>query len=109
MSDEEFDQKFKAIADTFIDLANQHAKEAHVENVSIALLYAASRFNAYVVANNAENLEKFESDRKSASDFFQEKYQEMLQENLDDYSKVYEPQPKYAHLMKDQENSKADV
>lgn len=99
MSDADVDLQFKAIADQFIDLANQQVKNAHAENVGMALLYAASRFNAYVVASNAENLEKYESDVKTASDFFQGKYQEMLRENLDDYKKAYEPALKYSHLM----------
>jgi hypothetical protein len=107
MSDEEFDQKFKKIADAFIDLANQQAKESNAENVGMAILYAASRFNAYVVASNAEDLEKYETDMKAATEFFQGKYQEMLQENLDDYKKVYQPSLKYSHLMKDQSSSQA--
>jgi len=107
MSEEEFDLKFKAIADAFIDLANQQAKDSHAENVGMAILFAASRFNAYVVASNAEDLEKYASDMKTATDFFVKKYQEMLQENLDEYKKVYQPSLKYSHLMKSHEVSKA--
>ncbi len=99
MSEEDFDKEFKEMADAFIDMANQQAKDGPAENVGMAILYAASRFNAYVVAANAENLEKYESDISSATTFFQEKYQEMLQENLNDYKKVYEPALKYSHLM----------
>ena len=100
MSEEdEFNQEFNKIADAFIDLANNQTEDAPAENVSMALLYAASRFNAYVVASNAGNLEQYESDMQSAGVFFQEKYQEMLQENLEDYKKIYEPPPKYPNLI----------
>ncbi len=104
MSEDKLEQQFKKIADEFIDLANKHAQKEHVENVSMALLYAASRFNSYVVANNAENLEKYEDDSKTATEFFEAKYSNMLKENLNDYKSVYEPQLKYSHLMDEKKN-----
>ncbi len=91
MNEEEaFNLEFNKIADAFIDLANQQAEETHPENVSMAILYAASRFNAYIVASNAENLEQYETELQGATDFFNEKYQEMLLDNLEDYKKMYE-------------------
>ena len=105
MSEQDIDIQFRAIADSFIDLANQAAKNAHVENVGMAMLYAVSRFNAYVVASHADNLEKYESDVQPAMNFFMEKYQEMLQENFDDYKKVYDSVLKYPHLMKNKPDS----
>lgn len=104
MSDEQLEKQFKVIADKFIDLANKQAETEQVENVSMALLYAASRFNAYVVANNAEHLEKYETDCKTATKFFEGKYRDMLKENLNDYKSVYEPQLKYSHLMDGKKN-----
>lgn len=99
MTEDETDQQFREFADGFIDLANKQAEQAPAENVGMALLYAASRFNAYVVALHADNLEQYEKDMPEAADYFKEQYANMLQENIEDYKKVYQPQLKYEHLM----------
>lgn len=102
MSDEDIDKEFRKMADSFIDLANQHANADNREVVSMALLYAAARFNSFVVAAHAPDLKKFDADRRKALEFFLGKYKEMLDENLDDYRKMYDESVKYAHLMKNQ-------
>lgn len=102
MSDEDLDKEFRRMADAFIDLANQHVNDDNREIVSMALLYAAARFNSFVVASHAPDLKKYDADRDKAFEFFLEKYKDMLQENLDDYRKIYDESMKYAHLMKKQ-------
>jgi hypothetical protein len=104
MSDEDFNVQFRAIADTFIEVANQHAEKVPVENVGMAMLYAASRFNAFVVSSKCEDLEKYEGDLPKAIDFFLDNYKTMLEENLEDYKRTYDPDFKYAHLMKSSNN-----
>ncbi len=71
--------------DTFIHRANELADQNISENVGMAVLFAASRFNAFVVSQHAENLEDFEKDEEKAQQFFTSQYQEMLTENLEDY------------------------
>jgi hypothetical protein len=100
MSDEEIDKQFRNVVDSFIHLANQHIETAPRENVGLALLYAAARFNAFVVAAHAEEAKKFDADRETAFEFFSREYQRMLNENLDDYRKAYDGGGKYGHLMK---------
>lgn len=102
MSDEDLDKEFRRLADSFIDLANQHTNADNREVVSMALLYAAARFNSFVVAANAPDLKKYDADRDKAFAFFTDKYQEMLKENLEDYRRFYDESMKYAHLMKPQ-------
>lgn len=102
MNDEDADLEFRKIVDTFIHLANDHADKTARETVGMALLYAAARYNAFVVASHASDLEKFEADRKRAFDFFLEQYKTMLGENLDDHRRFYDSNIKYAHLMKKQ-------
>lgn len=102
MSDDELDKEFRNMADAFIDLANQQIKGDNREIVSMSLLYAAARFNSFVVAAHAPDLKKFDDDREKAFEFFLGKYREMLTENLDDYRKLYDENMKYAHLMKKQ-------
>ena len=101
MTEDEIEQQFREFADSFIDLANKHAEQTHAENVGMSLLYAASRFNAYVVAMHADNLEQYEQDMPDAVKYFKEQYASMLEENIQDYKKVYQPKLKYEHLMKE--------
>jgi hypothetical protein len=94
---EEIDREFREVVDRFIQLANEQIETVQREHVSLALLYAAARFNSFVVSTHAPSKEKFHADRKSAFEFFTKEYRRMLEENLDDYERVYEtrndPQP----------------
>lgn len=99
ISDEELDEIFRRMADMFIDQANEFTAGNSRENVGLALLYAASRFNAFVVSQHAETLEDYEKDIPGARAFFEAQYRQMLDENLENYKQVY---TKYAHLLKKQ-------
>ena len=99
MSDAEIDKEFRNMVDSFIDLANKHSDKNNRENVSIALLYAAARFNSFIVAAHAPDQKKYEADREAAFEFFSREYKRMLNENLDDYKKIYDGNLQYAHLM----------
>jgi len=90
LSDDEVDVIYRQMIDSFIDRANELADQNSPENVGMALLFAASRFNAFVVSQHAENREDYEKDMEKARQFFLSQYQEMLGENLEDYKKVYD-------------------
>jgi hypothetical protein len=89
LSDEELDEIFRRMADSFIDRANELAEGNSVENVGMALLYAASRYNAHVVSQHAEDEAAFDRDLPRARQFFSEQYQRMLDENLEDYRRIF--------------------
>ena len=89
INEEEVDALYRKMIDSFIDRANELAEQNSPENVGMALLFAASRFNAFVVSQHAENIDDYEKDVQKARDFFMSQYQEMLNENLEDYKKVY--------------------
>lgn len=99
VSDEELDEVYRAMVDLFIDRANELAETNGPENVGMAFLFAASRFNAHVVSQHAQTLEDYERDLPKALEFFRQQYHQMLDENLEDYKQVYS---KYAHLLKKQ-------
>lgn len=99
VSDEELDEVYRRMVDLFIDRANELAENNSPENVGMAILYAASRFNAHVVSQHAQSLEDYERDLPKAQQFFVEQYQQMLDENLEDYKEVYS---KYAQFLKKQ-------
>jgi hypothetical protein len=90
MSDEDTDRQFRRMADAFIDQANAFIDEAPKENVGMALLFAASRFNSFVVASHAPSIHKFDEDRDKAIQFFSSEYVRMLEENLDDYKRIFD-------------------
>jgi len=97
INDEELDQVYRRMVDLFIDRANELAENNSPENVGMAILYAASRFNAHVVSQHAASLEEYERDLAKAQSFFCDQYRQMLDENLEDYKQVYS---KYAQFIK---------
>ncbi len=100
LSDEELDEIYRAMVDSFIDRANELADQGNsIENVSMALLYAASRYNAHVVSQHAEDEKAYDSDVPKAREFFTGQYKRFLDENLEDYKSIY---GKYANFMRRQ-------
>jgi len=99
LSDEDLDQIYRAMVDSFIDRANELADSNSMENVGMALLYAASRYNAHVVSQHAENAEAYDREVPRAREFFRDQYERMLDENLEDYKSIYS---KYANFMRRQ-------
>ena len=100
LTDEELDEIYRAMVDSFIDRANELADKGNsIENVGMALLYAASRYNAHVVSQHAENAEQYEKELPKAREFFSGQYRQMLDENLEDYKSVYN---KYSQFMRRQ-------
>jgi hypothetical protein len=97
ISDGDLDKRYREMIDIFIDQANTHAENNSPENVGMALLFAASRFNAFVVSQHAESLPEYEKDIEKARSFFSAQYLEMLDENLDDYKKVYQKYHKFTN------------
>jgi len=99
ISDDELDEIYRRMVDSFIDSANEMAETNSPENVGMALLYAASRYNAHVVSNHAETLEDYERDIPKAREFFQAQYEQMLDENFEDYKLNY---TKYSNFIRKQ-------
>ena len=99
LSDEELDEIYRSMVDSFIDQANELAETNSAENVGMAILYAASRFNAHVVSQHSETPESYANELPRAREFFCNQYQTMLDENLEDYKSVYS---KYANFMRRQ-------
>lgn len=93
MSDDELDSHFRDLVDLFIDQGNELAKKSNSENIGLALLHAASRYNAFVVSSHAESLAQYEQDIVGAKAYFQAEYSEMLDENFEDYKQVYINKP----------------
>ena len=101
---EDSNKNFYKMADSFIDKANQHCENNNNADVGSALLYAASRFSAFVVASYAQNKDHYESEVDNAVTYFSDEFKRMLVENLEQYKTVFDAAPKYEHLMKKKED-----
>lgn len=82
----ELDDKFYERADAHISLANGSLKaDLHPGLVANSLMFAASRFNAWVTAAGYHTADELASEKEDIVKFFTEQYQMMLAENIDSY------------------------
>ncbi len=90
MSKQIRDETFWEITDSFIELANEKCNQHKNGKVSTSILFSAARFNSFMYASTAKNLEDFRKDKELAIEFLTSQYRETLIENLSDYEKNYE-------------------
>ena len=85
------DEQFFQRVDTLIAITNGYIKsEVHPTRVSNSFMFAAARFNAWMVAAGYKNVEEFASEKEKVLTHFTEQYKMMLNENLDDYIKNFD-------------------
>jgi heme-binding NEAT domain protein len=87
---QKMDKDFFKRTDAFIKVANELATEQDIGKVSASMLYAAARFNAFIVASSAANKEEAEGNKLEAINYFTEQYRSMLTANMDDYIEKYD-------------------
>jgi hypothetical protein len=92
MSDVQRDKQFWELADSFIQLANTHLDAEKPSRVSASALFAASRFNAFVIAAATESKEQLIAEKEAAIAYFLDQYEKMLRENLDEHMARYDQQ-----------------
>ncbi len=80
------DKEFYEMADAFIAVANGHSGKVDQGKVSATFLYAAARFNTFLVASSSDSGEEFSSRRDEAIEYFTAEYKKMLDEHFTDYS-----------------------
>lgn len=90
MSTTKTDDEFYKRADEVINLANKQCDTISSSKVSASLLFAASRFNAFIVTSMSTNVEQLKRDKNEAIQYFTDQYIQMLTENLDENIKNYE-------------------
>ena len=91
MSDVLRDKQFWDMTDSFIQLANTHLNEVKPSRVSACALFAASRFNAFVITAASESKEQLIAEKEAAIAYFLDQYEKMLRENLDEHLARYDP------------------
>jgi hypothetical protein len=92
MSDIQRDKEFWDLADSFIQLANTHLNEVKPSKVSASALFAAARFNAFVITAAAESKEQLIVEKEAAIAYFLGQYEKMLRENIDEHLARFDQQ-----------------
>ncbi|MFP5418459.1 MAG: DUF3144 domain-containing protein [Gammaproteobacteria bacterium] len=92
MSDITRDKAFWDLADSFIQLANTQLDKHKPSRVSAAALFAAARFNAFVMVAATENKAQLLEEKESAIAYFMEQYEAMLRENIEEHVSRYDQQ-----------------
>ena len=87
---QKMDKNFFKRTDAFIKVANELSTEHDLGKVSASMLYAAARFNAFIVASSAENKEEADRNKVEAINYFTEQYRSMLLANMNDYIDKYD-------------------
>ncbi len=78
------------LVDALVELANQATDqdldpgEAHQ-----AMMFAAARYGAFIVAASSESKDDFEQDKLDARNFYMDQFRQLLNENFDDYLANY--------------------
>jgi hypothetical protein len=90
MSDVQRDKQFWDMADSFVQLANTHLNEEKPSRVSASALFAAARFNAFVITAATESKAQLIAEKESAITYFLDQYEKMLRENLDEHLARYD-------------------
>ena len=83
-------EEFRKLADQFINLANDLYEKPGNGRVGYALMYAAARFNAFIVASTAGHRGALADEKEAATEYFSGQYRKMLGENLADYEANYD-------------------
>ena len=89
-SNKEVDETFWDRADGLINLANQFCDNVPRSKVSVSFLYAAARFNSFVVAASSNSVQELNNDKENAIEYFVGQYRKMLEENIDDHIDNFE-------------------
>jgi hypothetical protein len=98
MSDNIPDPAFWERLNAVINLVNDQCSTAAPNDVGSSTLYAAARFNAFILAKTTGSAENMKLERERALDYFTGQFRMMLESNLDDFTENFvdymKPTPK---------------
>lgn len=92
MSSIPHDKEFYELADAYISLCNTQLGAVKPAKVSAAMLFAASRFNAFVIHAASENKAQMLLEKEAAISYFMQEYEKNLRENIDEHLARYQDQ-----------------
>lgn len=83
------DQEFWDLAEQFVEQANAALENTEPGKIGAAMLYAATRFNAFVVASTSVDRKEFIEDMDETMDYLSKQFRHMLGDNLRDFKDNY--------------------
>ncbi len=89
ISSSDDDQQYWNLVEGFINSANDACDNADPGLVAAALLNAAARFNAFVVAHSSLDKNEFAEDVEGTTNYLTGRYRDFLKEHMDDYRENY--------------------
>jgi hypothetical protein len=89
MSEKSDDDLFWELVEKFIEQANSACEEVDPGIVSAALMNAAARFNAFVVAQSSLDKNEFAEDVEGTTNYLSGRYRDFLKEHMEDYRANY--------------------
>ncbi len=90
MSNIDEDKKFRELADAFIAEANKLSKNENPGMVSASFLYAAARFNIFIVAANSDSADEFASKKENSLNALMAEFKKMLEDHFENYKENFE-------------------
>jgi hypothetical protein len=90
MSDNTPGPEFWNRANALINLANAQCDAAHPNEVAASTMYAASRFNAFIVAKSTGSAENMKQEKERVLEYFTDQFRKMMESNLDDFTENFE-------------------
>ncbi len=98
MSDNIPDPAFWERLNAVINLVNDQCSAAAPNDVGSSTMYAAARFNAFILAKTVGSAENMKIERERALDYFTGQFRLMVESNLDDFTENFvdymKPTPK---------------
>jgi hypothetical protein len=73
-----------------INLSNDQCDSADPNEVGASTMFAATRFNAFIVAKATGSSENMKLERERALAYFTDQFHRMMAENLDDFIQNHE-------------------
>lgn len=83
------DDIFWGLVEKFIEDANSACEDADPGIVGAALMNAAARFNAFVVAQSSLDKNEFAQDVEGTTQYLSGRYRDFLKEHMEDYRENY--------------------
>lgn len=90
MSDNMPGPEFWTRSNALVNLANDQCNDASPNEVSASTMYAAARFNAFLVATSTGSAQNMEAERERALAYFTDQFRKMMEDNFSDFITNFE-------------------
>lgn len=77
-------------SNALINLANDQCDTTNPNEVAASTLYAAARFNAFIVAQSTGNAQNMALEKERALEYFTDQFRKMMEDNLDDFTRNFD-------------------